>query len=319
LEALGSPWKPLRSLSAAAVLTLFSGPVLAETVQLMPDADNFDDRYFLPDDGYDDRYFFTETHLSGEGWHYDGDTWVAGEIDVGFKGSLESRGNPGEYHNRLNLNPYLGDNDWLYPSLSPYGVKGGELYGGGGSYQYSDNAVTGWSATSRYRVGEDGSLLLAERTVVNQETGAAESYGYVNWDWYGPSPIYSYEYADGEGGYSTSDAPFDTDALLTRIKGDFPTSRYGIFDFENSWIDYEGDGLGPISLAQLFEPGGYYDRTSITFQGGNYDVSAQWNSAFPIASVTIAINPVPEPETWGMLLSGLGLMGLIARRRRKHG
>lgn len=29
--------------------------------------------------------------------------------------------------------------------------------------------------------------------------------------------------------------------------------------------------------------------------------------------------PVPEPETWGMLLSGLGLIGLIARRRMTKG
>ena len=27
--------------------------------------------------------------------------------------------------------------------------------------------------------------------------------------------------------------------------------------------------------------------------------------------------PVPEPETWGMLLSGLGLIGMMARRRMR--
>lgn len=29
------------------------------------------------------------------------------------------------------------------------------------------------------------------------------------------------------------------------------------------------------------------------------------------------LTPVPEPETWAMLLAGLGLMGIIARRRQK--
>ena len=28
--------------------------------------------------------------------------------------------------------------------------------------------------------------------------------------------------------------------------------------------------------------------------------------------------PVPEPETYGMLLSGLGLMGVVARRRKSR-
>jgi hypothetical protein len=28
--------------------------------------------------------------------------------------------------------------------------------------------------------------------------------------------------------------------------------------------------------------------------------------------------PVPEPETYGMLLGGLGLLGFLARRRRKQ-
>jgi PEP-CTERM motif len=29
-----------------------------------------------------------------------------------------------------------------------------------------------------------------------------------------------------------------------------------------------------------------------------------------------AVTPVPEPETYAMMLAGLGLMGTIARRRK---
>jgi hypothetical protein len=32
---------------------------------------------------------------------------------------------------------------------------------------------------------------------------------------------------------------------------------------------------------------------------------------------TVAAPPVPEPKTYAMLMAGLGLLGLIARRRRK--
>ncbi len=31
---------------------------------------------------------------------------------------------------------------------------------------------------------------------------------------------------------------------------------------------------------------------------------------------SVMLNPVPEPETYGMLLAGLGVMGFLARRRR---
>jgi len=35
-------------------------------------------------------------------------------------------------------------------------------------------------------------------------------------------------------------------------------------------------------------------------------------------TLTISVAPVPEPETYAMLIAGLGLMGLMAHRRRKR-
>jgi hypothetical protein len=29
----------------------------------------------------------------------------------------------------------------------------------------------------------------------------------------------------------------------------------------------------------------------------------------------LTVSPVPEPQTWGMLLAGLGLLGVAARRK----
>ena len=40
-------------------------------------------------------------------------------------------------------------------------------------------------------------------------------------------------------------------------------------------------------------------------------------SAGGIALDNISVTPVPEPETYAMLLAGLGLMGAVARRRRQ--
>lgn len=36
-----------------------------------------------------------------------------------------------------------------------------------------------------------------------------------------------------------------------------------------------------------------------------------------IDNVSLSVTPVPEPDTYAMLLSGLGLMGFVARRRTK--
>ena len=53
----------------------------------------------------------------------------------------------------------------------------------------------------------------------------------------------------------------------------------------------------------------------ILLKGGDIDV----NKFAPFshdAQGTVHVSPIPEPETYAMLLAGLGLMGFIARRRR---
>jgi hypothetical protein len=82
-----------------------------------------------------------------------------------------------------------------------------------------------------------------------------------------------------------------------------------------------------MSLGTSMLPGRYTSQIGagnvFSFAGvtaGNYDLSATGSVAgggsnFIQAQYTIT--PVPEPESYAMLLAGLGVMGAIARRRNK--
>ena len=53
---------------------------------------------------------------------------------------------------------------------------------------------------------------------------------------------------------------------------------------------------------------------------GNYTLKASGtvaNGGFNLLITNYTVTPVPEPETYAMLLAGLGVMGAIARRRSK--
>ncbi|MDI1298128.1 FxDxF family PEP-CTERM protein [Methylotenera sp.] len=55
-----------------------------------------------------------------------------------------------------------------------------------------------------------------------------------------------------------------------------------------------------------------------TLGSGMYSLHIAGTATGPKASYagTLSVSPVPEPETYGMMLAGLGLMGFVARRRK---
>ena len=67
-------------------------------------------------------------------------------------------------------------------------------------------------------------------------------------------------------------------------------------------VSLAGSGLELLSTDTL---------TLSNFQGG-------WYGYFSAAEITVngVAAPVPEPETYALMLGGLGVMGLLARRRR---
>ncbi|MCA1978787.1 MAG: PEPxxWA-CTERM sorting domain-containing protein [Thiobacillus sp.] len=54
--------------------------------------------------------------------------------------------------------------------------------------------------------------------------------------------------------------------------------------------------------------------TGLTTQG--FGAGVAFNVIYNLHDVTLEVAAVPEPETWGMLLAGLGMVGVAVRRRR---
>jgi hypothetical protein len=84
-------------------------------------------------------------------------------------------------------------------------------------------------------------------------------------------------------------------------------------DLLNSWVDY-GDGNGATSLSLLGAvvnngtPAGHYWS-----HDGFY---AQWSSLYDVKSGVLTAGVVPEPETYALLLAGLGILGVVLCRRK---
>jgi len=80
-----------------------------------------------------------------------------------------------------------------------------------------------------------------------------------------------------------------------------------------TWVPNAGAGVGPGYLGW-----GTYNFNNVA--AGNY-VFSTWGTASGTYGGTylasVAVAAVPEPESYAMLLAGLGLLGFVARRRSR--
>ena len=79
------------------------------------------------------------------------------------------------------------------------------------------------------------------------------------------------------------------------------------------------DGVHPNGSSLLATFSGNNVTNFFTLTAGaqyHFDISGNFGTNATHGQYSIAIAAIPEPSEWALMLSGLGLMGFIARRRR---
>jgi hypothetical protein len=147
---------------------------------------------------------------------------------------------------------------------------------------------------------------------------------------WGPEPGNTWTQLWAEGGHPTGTnypgtsvavrrwvSTYEGSVVLDGIFADWHTgSGNGVggaiyVDDQRVWNGQVGDGGSTsFGLTTLVHQGSKVDFV-LGANGNDYTDSTKF-------SATIAIAPIPEPETYAMMLAGLGLLGFVGRRRKQR-
>jgi hypothetical protein len=120
------------------------------------------------------------------------------------------------------------------------------------------------------------------------QSGIAGSYVAMTWGVNGAS-VGGFEYIDQAGVSMMSLAP-----------------QPGVLDGGDFTLDFSGNASATAQGIAGTLPGGLPFNVWSGASIGLYSME-----------LTVFVSPVPEPGTWAMLLAGLGITGMVARRRRR--
>jgi hypothetical protein len=151
---------------------------------------------------------------------------------------------------------------------------------------------------------------------LSQVSGATACLGFADWT---NQPTFEAEIA---GTLSTWGV--GNNLYLGKIEGG--SSSLGSYTQTNGTgtISFSETLSGPlvVGLKTGGQGGGYYALYLVDGGSGINSVSFSYPFDQPtitgLSHVSVWANPVPEPETYAMMLAGLGVLGFIARRRRQQ-
>jgi len=193
-----------------------------------------------------------------------------------------------------------------------YGDNGVALPSGGGYAvsAWSDGfVVNGGSGTGTLNLSVQlHGTLLVEADVIYALLMSSDP------DAFSPAAIVS----DADAGYIQ--LPGTTPVLLVEVDDtpDYPAGS-GAISLPSGFVDQQFNVSVSFTYGQTFylasvlDIGGYGDF----YNSANFGISApDGTSITSLSGTPYPAVAVPEPETWAMLLAGLGLVGVAARRRR---
>jgi hypothetical protein len=121
--------------------------------------------------------------------------------------------------------------------------------------------------------------------------------------------------------FTTDASAYLTDALVHTTNSELTLSSFGLYLASNdSLVAPTAIEIDPTN-SSVAQPGsGYWRFAGVNIAANtsyylavNGTVLSATGSAY---GGTVLITPVPEPETYAMLLGGLGIMAFLARRRK---
>ncbi len=107
---------------------------------------------------------------------------------------------------------------------------------------------------------------------------------------------------------------FDTAQNLTSFSAQLDNSQFGIYNASFKFLDALGKTLSTVSFDSYANPGAIITSGSVNGVSGIILSGGKLYDNINIATVAA----VPEPETYALLLAGLGLVGVASRRNRKN-
>lgn len=131
----------------------------------------------------------------------------------------------------------------------------------------------------------------------------------------------SLEITGGQATLTATDGAF-SDLKISLVGADVGKVILNIDATENGFVTF-ADGAGPDGTFALDANGeNFFTATGIT--GGFLSFTTSLVSGGPEVDIVADVNQirltiasaVPEPETFALLLAGLGMMGFVARRRK---
>jgi hypothetical protein len=105
--------------------------------------------------------------------------------------------------------------------------------------------------------------------------------------------------------------PTGASEIFLKLEAYNPTTK-------ETYIYYSGPGAnnfdGDVHAVAFYN---YYNgQTLVGFEDMNRSINADWDYDDIVFLVSNVQGVVPEPETWAMLLAGLGMVGAMARRKK---